>query len=82
MWKSWPLQNECSKIANGKGKSNSNPSSRGIRAYITWEDDDTISVISDTENDEVEKLCFMGQVYPESNSESNPSYEELQRVVE
>jgi hypothetical protein len=35
--------------------------SKRRRAYIAWEDDEVSSTKSDSENDEIDQLCFMGQ---------------------
>lgn len=82
-------KSECLELAKDKGKSNSNRNSRGRRAYIALEEDDTTSLLSNTENDEVAKKKFMGHVkkkknevtYSNSESEFNPSYEKLQQAL-
>jgi len=59
----------------------SSDKSRGKRAYISWEDEETSSTRSDSENDEVAQLCLMGQKkkpleVSDSDSYFNPSYNE------
>jgi len=84
-------KNEYPELTKGKGKSNSNRSSRGRRAYIAWEDDDTTFMTSNSENDEVANLCLMGNTkkkkkneitYSDPDFEFKPSYEELQQEIE
>jgi len=52
---------ECPELLKTRGKSNPSEKSKGRRAYIVWEDDETSSTRSDSDNDEVAHLCFMGQ---------------------
>ena len=70
------LKSECPELIKSKGK----------RAYIAWEDNEVSSTISDSENDEISQLCFMGQrkksiEVSDRNSKFNPSYDELQNVL-
>ncbi|MCH88300.1 phytoalexin-deficient 4-2 protein, partial [Trifolium medium] len=55
------LKSECPDLIKPKGKASSSDKSKGRRAYIAWEDDETSSTQSDSENDEIAHLCFMGQ---------------------
>jgi len=77
-------KSECPKLAKVKGKSNSSWRLRWRGAYISWEDDDMTFILTEFENDEVAHLCFMGHMKKQneviySDSESNPSFEELQQ---
>ena len=58
--KSGHLKSECPELIKTRGKSKSSDKSKGRRAYIAWEDEDTSSTRSDSENDDVDDLCFMG----------------------
>jgi len=80
------LKSECPDLIKLKGKVSSSDKSRGKRAYIAWEDDETSSTRSDSENDEVAQLCFMGQKkkpleVSDSDSNFNHSYNELQNAI-
>ena len=55
------LRSECPDLIKSKGKASSSDKSRGRRAYIAWEDDEVSSTKSDSEDDEIAQLCFMGQ---------------------
>ena len=80
------LRSECPNLIKSKGKASSSDKSKGKRAYIAWEDNEVSSTISDSENDEISQLCFMGQrkksiEVSDRNSKFNPSYDELQNVL-
>jgi len=82
------MKNECREVAKANVKSNSFLKSIGRGAYISWEDDDLASTTSDSKNDEIAQFYFMGDKkkqnevpYSDSDSESNPSYEELQKTL-
>jgi len=80
------LRSQCPDLIKPKGKASSSDKSRGRRAYIAWEDDEVSSTKSDSENDEISQLCFMGQrkksiEVSNPRSKINPSYDELQNVL-
>jgi hypothetical protein len=80
------LRNECPDPNNSKGRASSSDKSKRGRAYITLEDEDPSSTKSDSKNDEISHLCFMGQKknsieVSNSNSNSKPSYDELQNIL-
>ena len=80
------LKSECPDLIKLKGKASSFDKSRGKRAYIAWEDDETSSTQSDSENYEVAQLCFTGQKknlfeVSDSDSDFNPPYNELKNVL-
>ena len=79
------LRSECPDLIKSKGKTSSSDKSRGRRAYIAWEDDETFSIKSDSENDEITHLFFMGQrnnfvQVSNPHPNTNPSYDELQNI--
>jgi len=89
--KSGHLKNECLELRKTRGKSNSSEKSKGKRALIMWEDEETSFTRSDSEN-EVVTLCFMGEKekppvvsdspeVSDSNSDFNPSYDELKNIL-
>jgi len=53
--------------------------------YIVWENDE-VSSLSDSKNDEIVDLCLMGHkhhdvIHYDSNFDLNSSYEELQKAL-
>ena len=80
------LRSECPDLIKSKAKASSSDKSRGRRAYIAWEEDEESSTKSDSENDEIAQLCFMGQrkksiKVSDRKSKFNPSYDELQNIL-
>ena len=80
------LRSECPYLIKSKGKESSFDKSKGRRAYIAWEDDGVSSTKSDSQNDEITQLCFMGQrkksvEVSDQNYKFNPLYDELQNVL-
>ena len=80
------LRSECPDLIKSKGKASLFDKSKGRRTYIAWEDDEVSSTKSDSENDEIAQLCFMGQrkksiEVSDHSSKFNPSYDALQNVL-
>jgi len=80
------LRSECPDLIKLNGKASLSDKTRGWRAYIACEDDDTCYTRSDSKYDEVAQLCFMGQKkkpheVSDLDSDFNPSYNELQNVL-
>ena len=86
--KSGHLKNECLELTKASRKSNFNLNGnrKGRKVYISWEDNNNSSTQSEPDNGEIANLCLMGHKHHEvirsdSESESNPSYEELQQAI-
>ena len=87
-------KNECPKLAKERGRSGFIQNSKGIKAYIAWEEDEVTSNTSDAENKDEDYLCFMGQMKkaknevifsdsdPDSYSEFKPTYKDLQDSID
>jgi len=79
------LKGECPELIKSNGRARSSDKSKGISAYIAWEDGEASSTKSDSENDEIAQLCFMGQrkksiEVSDRKSKLKPSYDELKNV--
>jgi len=69
-----------------KSNFNFNGRRKGKKAYIGWEDNDNWPTLSDLDKNEIADLCLMGHKHHEaihfdSESESNPFYEELEQAL-
>jgi len=76
----------CGKVGHLRSECPDLIKSKGGRAYIAWEEDEKSSTKSDSENDEIAQLCFMGQrkksiEVSDRNSKPKPSYDELQNFL-
>jgi hypothetical protein len=81
--KSGHLKSECPELTKVRRKSNFdfNEKRKGRKFYTAQENNDNSSTQSDSDNSEIVSLSLMGHkhhvIHSDSESESNPSYEEL-----